>query len=255
MRLDKMKKEEKKKAGAAGAAAAVVAAASVAVAGAFSSPAAILDDEDKPSAYVERAEAEESSPESSPDDTEDEEEKKKPGLKAAIRNKLLSLPLAVRTLLLVPMWAIGTGIIFLLGGLWSVLSPALGKVLGAVALAALVYGIIALGLKALFPNMPIKKLINRKTLPAVCIAGAVAAALDVILPLLIADYSNIRSVVQTVLMTVVAGIAIVSISVLISRKKRPEEPAPDPEPDAEPEMPEEITFEDAGGSFKIRTGR
>ena len=255
MRLDKMKKEEKKKAGAAGAAAAVVAAASVAVAGAFSSPAAILDDEDKPSAYVERAEAEESSPESSPDDTEDEEEKKKPGLKAAIRNKLLSLPLAVRTLLLVPMWAIGTGIIFLLGGLWSVLSPALGKVLGAVALAALVYGIIALGLKALFPNMPIKKLINRKTLPAVCIAGAVAAALDVILPLLIADYSNIRSVVQTVLMTVVAGIAIVSLSAIFSRRKRPEEPAPDPEPDAEPEMPEEITFEDAGGSFKIRTGR
>ncbi len=255
MRLDKMKKEEKKKAGAAGAAAAVVAAASVAVAGAFSSPAAILDDEDKPSAYVERAEAEESSPESSPDDTEDEEEKKKPGLKAAIRNKLLSLPLAVRALLLVPMWAIGTGIIFLLGGLWSVLSPALGKVLGAVALAALVYGIIALGLKALFPNMPIKKLINRKTLPAVCIAGAVAAALDVILPLLIADYSNIRSVVQTVLMTVVAGIAIVSLSAIFSRRKRPEEPAPDPEPDAEPEMPEEITFEDAGGSFKIRTGR
>ena len=250
-----MKKEEKKKAGAAGAAAAVVAAASVAVAGAFSSPAAILDDEDKPSAYVERAEAEESSPESSPDDTEDEEEKKKPGLKAAIRNKLLSLPLAVRTLLLVPMWAIGTGIIFLLGGLWSVLSPALGKVLGAVALAALVYGIIALGLKALFPNMPIKKLINRKTLPAVCIAGAVAAALDVILPLLIADYSNIRSVVQTVLMTVVAGIAIVSLSAIVSRRKRPEEPAPDPEPDAKPEMPEEITFEDAGGSFKIRTGR
>ena len=250
-----MKKEEKKKAGAAGAAAAVVAAASVAVAGAFSSPAAILDDEDKPSAYVERAEAEESSPESSPDDTEDEEEKKKPGLKAAIRNKLLSLPLAVRTLLLVPMWAIGTGIIFLLGGLWSVLSPALGKVLGAVALAALVYGIIALGLKALFPNMPIKKLINRKTLPAVCIAGAVAAALDVILPLLIADYSNIRSVVQTVLMTVVAGIAIVSLSAIFSRRKRPEEPAPDPEPDAKPEMPEEITFEDAGGSFKIRTGR
>ncbi len=250
-----MKKEEKKKAGAAGAAAAVVAAASVAVAGAFSSPAAILDDEDKPSAYVERAEAEESSPESSPDDTEDEEEKKKPGLKAAIRNKLLSLPLAVRALLLVPMWAIGTGIIFLLGGLWSVLSPALGKVLGAVALAALVYGIIALGLKALFPNMPIKKLINRKTLPAVCIAGAVAAALDVILPLLIADYSNIRSVVQTVLMTVVAGIAIVSLSAIFSRRKRPEEPAPDPEPDAEPEMPEEITFEDAGGSFKIRTGR
>ena len=250
-----MKKEEKKKAGAAGAAAAVVAAASVAVAGAFSSPAAILDDEDKPSAYVERAEAEESSPESSPDDTEDEEEKKKPGLKAAIRNKLLSLPLAVRALLLVPMWAIGTGIIFLLGGLWSVLSPALGKVLGAVALAALVYGIIALGLKALFPNMPIKKLINRKTLPAVCIAGAVAAALDVILPLLIADYSNIRSVVQTVLMTVVAGIAIVSLSAIFSRRKRPEEPAPDPEPDAKPEMPEEITFEDAGGSFKIRTGR
>ncbi|MBQ5568314.1 MAG: hypothetical protein IIT41_03615 [Oscillospiraceae bacterium] len=250
-----MKKEEKKKAGAAGAAAAVVAAASVAVAGAFSSPAAILDDEDKPSAYVERAEAEESSPESSPDDTEDEEEKKKPGLKATIRNKLLSLPLAVRALLLVPMWAIGTGIIFLLGGLWSVLSPALGKVLGAVALAALVYGIIALGLKALFPNMPIKKLINRKTLPAVCIAGAVAAALDVILPLLFADYSNIRSVVQTVLMTVVAGIAIVSLSAIFSRRKRPEEPAPDPEPDAEPEMPEEITFEDAGGSFKIRTGR
>ena len=250
-----MKKEEKKKAGAAGAAAAVVAAASVAVAGAFSSPAAILDDEDKPSAYVERAEAEESSPESSPDDTEDEEEKKKPGLKAAIRNKLLSLPLAVRALLLVPMWAIGTGIIFLLGGLWSVLSPALGKVLGAVALAALAYGIIALGLKALFPNMPIKKLINRKTLPAVCIAGAVAAALDVILPLLIADYSNIRSVVQTVLMTVVAGIAIVSLSAIFSRRKRPEEPAPDPEPAAKPEMPEEITFEDAGGSFKIRTGR
>ena len=247
-----MKKEEKKKAGAAGAAAAVVAAASVAVAGAFSSPAAILDDEDKPAAYVERAEAEESSPESSLDETEDEEEKKKPGLKAAVRKKLLSLPLAVRVLVLVPLWAIGTGIVFLLGGLWQVLSPALGKALGAVAIAALVYGIIALGIKAIFPNVPIKKLLNRKTIPAMCIAGAAAAALDVIFPLFISDYSNIRSVAQTVLMTVCAGTAIIAVSLLISRRKKPE-PAPEPEP--EPEIPEEIMFEDAGGSFKIRTGR
>ncbi|MBQ2602238.1 MAG: hypothetical protein II583_02330 [Oscillospiraceae bacterium] len=248
-----MKKEEKKKAGAAGAAAAVVAAASVAVAGAFSSPAAILEDEDKPSVYVERTETEESSAESSPVETEeDEEERKKPGLKAVVRKKLLSLPLAVRTLVLVPLWAIGTGIIFLLGGLWQVLSPALGKVLGAVALAALVYGIIALGIKALFPNVPIKKLFNRKTIPAVCIAGAAAVAFDVILPLFISDYSNIRSVAQTVLMTIAAGIAIVSMSVIFSRRKKPE-PAPEPEP--EPEIPEEIMLEDAGGSFKIRTGR
>ncbi len=247
-----MKKEEKKKAGAAGAAAAVVAAASVAVAGAFSSPAAILDDEDKPAAYVERAEAEESSPESSLDETEDEEEKKKPGLKAAVRKKLLSLPLAVRVLVLVPLWAIGTGIVFLLGGIWQVLSPALGKALGAVAIAALVYGIIALGIKAIFPNVPIKKLLNRKTIPAMCIAGAAAAALDVIFPLFISDYSNIRSVAQTVLMTVCAGTAIIAVSLLISRRKKPE-PAPEPEP--EPEIPEEIMFEDAGGSFKIRTGR
>ena len=247
-----MKKEEKKKAGAAGAAAAVVAAASVAVAGAFSSPAAILDDEDKPAAYVERAEAEESSPESSLDETEDEEEKKKPGLKAAVRKKLLSLPLAVRVLVLVPLWAIGTGIVFLLGGIWQVLSPALGKALGAVAIAALVYGIIALGIKAIFPNVPIKKLLNRKTIPAMCIAGAAAAALDVIFPLFISDYSNIRSVAQTVLMTVCAGTAIIAVSLLISRRKKPE-PAPEPEP--EPEIPEEIMLEDAGGSFKIRTGR
>ena len=230
-----MKKEEKKKAGAAGA---------------FSSPAAILDDEDKPAAYVERAEAEESSPESSLDETEDEEEKKKPGLKAAVRKKLLSLPLAVRVIVLVPLWAIGTGIVFLLGGIWQVLSPALGKALGA--LAALVYGIIALGIKAIFPNVPIKKLLNRKTIPAMCIAGAAAAALDVIFPLFISDYSNIRSVAQTVLMTIAAGIAIVSMSVIFSRRKKPE-PAPEPEP--EPEIPEEIMLEDAGGSFKIRTGR
>ena len=248
-----MKKEEKKKAGAAGAAAAVVAAASVAVAGAFSSPAAILEDEDKPSAYVERTETEENSAESSPVETEeDEEERKKPGLKAAVRKKLLSLPLAVRVLVLVPLWAIGTGIVFLLGGLWQVLSPALGKALGAVAIAALIYGIIALGIKAIFPNVPIKKLLNRKTIPAMCIAGAAAAALDVIFPLFISDYSNIRSVAQTVLMTVCAGTAIIAVSLLISRRKKPE-PAPEPEP--EPEIPEEIMLEDAGGSFKIRTGR
>ncbi|MBQ7459856.1 MAG: hypothetical protein IJS72_00595 [Oscillospiraceae bacterium] len=248
-----MKKEEKKKAGAAGAAAAVVAAAGVAVAGMFGSPAEILEDDGKNSAYIDRAEAEEAAAAGDSEDTEDEEEKKRPGLKAAVSKKLLNLPVAVRALVLVPLWAIGTAILFAMGLVWPMLSPALGKVLGSVALAALVFGAIVLGAKALFPNMPIKKLLNRKTLPAICIAGSAAALLDLIIPLFISDYQNVRSVIQTIIMTSVSGAIIVFLSIILMRGKKKKES--EPKPVQEPEIPKEITLEDAGGSFKIKTGK
>lgn len=252
-----MKKEEKKKTAAAGAAAAVVAAAGVAVAGMFGSPAEILEDDGKNAACIDRADAAEAAPATEEDEPEEnEEEKKRPGLKAAVSRKLMSLPVAARALVLVPLWAIGSSILLFLGGLWQLVSPALGKVLGAVALAAVIYGVIALGIKALFPNVPLKKLLNRKTVPAICIAGAFAALLDVILPLFISDYQNIRSVVQTVLMTAASGAAVVSFSLIFSRRKKTEEAREsEPEPEPEPEIPDEITLEDAGGVFKIKTGK
>lgn len=124
------------------------------------------------------------------DDTQDEEDKKRGGVRSLLRARLLRLPLAVRMLVILPTWAVGS--LLLTGGtaLLSALSPVLDKVLGAVLLCVLLIGAFLLCVKTIFPDLPLKKILNRKTLPLLVGAAAVLALLDLVLPMVWTDYGE-----------------------------------------------------------------
>lgn len=164
---------------AAATAAAVIAAAGTVLGGSFDSPADLLDDDDDgmtaPDAIVEYiADTDQSS-----DDGDDAEEPEKRGRRSRVRRFVQSLPVGVRAAVGVPLWCVGWLIITLASGLWSaVLSPALGTVLKWVCAAAVMLLVLLVMLKIVFPDMPLKKIFNKKSILTALIGIAAVGVLD-----------------------------------------------------------------------------
>ncbi len=168
-----------KKAAAAGAA--LTAAAGIAVSGMISDPEELLPQpRSVGSAYVEHWEEQPETPE----ETADPEEEKRRGPRAAIRAWLLGLPLSARLLIVAPLWVLGwllmQGVSAVSGGL---LSPLLSALLPwAAGLLVLLGGFVA-AKKLLFPDLPLKKLLEKRSLLGFVLGLLLVAALDTLLPL------------------------------------------------------------------------
>lgn len=138
----------------------------------FSSPADIMEPDAAPqTAIVEVAEG------SAPGDDlviEAPAETGKRGFRQRMRAWLKSLPAAVRALLIVPMWAVGFGIIWLvslLAGLVNV--PILGGVIKFIIGAVVAGALVLAAQKLLFPDIPLKRLLSRGNLTALAVTAAV----------------------------------------------------------------------------------
>lgn len=100
-------------------------------------------------------------------------------LQERITLRVQSLPLAVRTLVLLPLWGIGEVLITLLNALWN--SP-VGQILLRFLLeAALLVGLFALVWKLLFPHVPLRRLFSRKSLPWLIVGAVLITAADALL--------------------------------------------------------------------------
>lgn len=139
-----------------------------------------------------------------PDETEDEEKKKSGGIRDSMRRLILRIPAGVRAVVLVPLWAIGWGLISGFGALWSAfLSPLLGSIATWLIAAAVILGLIAAGVKAMFPEIPLKKILNKKTVIGVSASVLVLALADAVLPLVLPEYAAVRSWVRFAGLTVI----------------------------------------------------
>lgn len=134
-----------------------VTAASLLVSGLFPSPSELTATlPETPPAIVQIYE---------PDMSEEEEEtapEKRKTWKERLKLKLLSLPLWARCVFLLPLWAAGTALSFLLH---KVLSGVLRWLVGALFPLLL----LLLGLKLLFPDIPLHKLLCKKNRIALCV--------------------------------------------------------------------------------------
>ncbi len=218
-----MKKKGKK--AVATSAAAVITAAGVMIAGAVETPSELLSAEEQSS--VQTVHKTDAVLADGPDDMEEdtEEDKKQTGWRAAVRKKLLAMPLAVKILVILPLWLLGSAVIAAAGALWPLAAPVLSKVLYCVAILIAVFGTFILSAKTFFPNMPVKKLLNRRTIPCLLGGAAVMTAADYVLPLVWDGYKNVRSIVGAVLLGLVLAASLVSLLVRRARKRRPA-PAP-----------------------------
>ncbi len=229
---------------------ALVTSASVLVGGIFHSPALLPDDQEL-APQVAWTENDDDDLDGSGDDGDSgsgeksaeiaqtvEETEAPPEVWDDHRRKWQRLPVAMR-LLAIPLCAALCLLLF------SGSTALFGTVLGAIAakalgwvllLAALVLGFAA-AVKSVFPDLPLKKILNKRSLTGVLLGGAALAALDLILPFFWADYTRVEALLRAVGVFGVVGTATGSF-VLREKRRRDAEAPPEEEP-AEPEEEEE----------------
>lgn len=139
--------------------------ASLLIGGLFNSPAEIINEEDKnlPPEPIQITCTLADEDDDNIAEQNDNEDKKKKGLQTRLRNFFQDLPLSVKLFVIVPLWSIGSGILFILGEvLLPLLQPFFSKALFwliALALAAL---FLYLTGKLLFPGIKVKDIFNKK---------------------------------------------------------------------------------------------
>ena len=191
-----MDKSQKKKVVVSAVAAAT--AASVLVGGAFTSPADLLDD--GPDALIQSMDMDMDSQQDSGDGADDgEESEDKGGIKASVRKALRQAPAPLRACVALPLWFVGTVLIELGAALWgTVLSPVFAAVLSWAAIAVMVLLVFLLAAKTIAPDLPIKKILNKRsvlTIFALCFGFGL---LDNVLPLFVEGYEAFSQWVKAI---------------------------------------------------------
>ena len=176
---------------------------------------------------------------------QEEQEAAEAGLRDKLRARILALPLWVRLVFVLPFWALGFGITSLASLIWaSVLSPRMSSALGWVVMIAAMVGAFALAAKAIFPDMPWRKILNRRSILAVVILGILLGAADLTLPAFWAGYGKIRAIVRIVgTLGIVTGVT-TAFSVRKHKKRLAALEAAEPEPEEAEEILRPLTHED-----------
>lgn len=186
----------------------VVAATSMLIGGVFSSPKDVTAPlPDTPPAIMEVYEAD-----TVPDDEESSPVRRK-SLKQRVREKLLAWPQWLRAILLLPLWGLGTVLSLLLR---TFLPGFLKWLLGALFPLLLLLA----GLKLLFPEIPLSKLLCRKNRIALAILAVLLFITSPILEHFYPDKTYLAFCVKLGLLALTFLIACVQILI----KRRPEEP-------------------------------
>ena len=127
------------------------------------------------------------------DDEEIESGGKKDGntFKDKVKRQIYKIPVKVRAILLVPLWGLGTLIMTGLNMLWSgLIAPAMEHLLNFALTFLILLLVIGITVKLLFPDMPWRKIFNKKTLIFVLIVSTVLTLIDIILPHFWEDYKT-----------------------------------------------------------------
>ena len=154
-----------------------------------------------------------------PDEALIEEEKKT--LKQRIKERIQAMPAAVRTVVVLPLYYVGTVVTKLAGAAFStVMAPVLAALLKWVVLALVIFAGVAVALKAIFPDIPLKKLLRPRNFLYVLLSVIVIALIDKAMPLIFSDYRKWADTVAFTLGLIAVIIIVVPTAVSIARKRR-----------------------------------
>lgn len=213
------KQNGKVKKKAAAAAFTAFASLSLVISSLFTSPEALLEEKAAwdPNGPVITQMAAEDDSEDADDEDEEEEGETEPDWKTALRAWFLRLPLVVRALFVLPLWAVGHGIAAGAAALWEpVLSPLLATALKWILIALILAGIVVACVKAVAPDTPIGKILNKKTVPVLLVIAGCLFVIDFSLPYIFEEYSKWRNIVCFVL----GGMGLMAVLMWIGRKRQ-----------------------------------
>ena len=119
------------------------------------------------------------------DDDATEDKKSSGGIVNRLKQAVLNAPFAVRLIVVLPLWLIGTALMTIVSLMGRVL---LGSPIGAFLAAALVgfgvlVGLYAVTAKTLFPDVPMRKILSKGALVTLGVVAIGLAGLDAIAPL------------------------------------------------------------------------
>lgn len=155
------------------------------------------------------------------DDDADEQKGARSGLIARFRQAVLSLPSAVRLLVVVPLWAIGTALMTLVSFLWNVIfaSP-LGAFIASFAVGFAVLTVLfAATAKILFPDVPLRRILCKRNILILGVSAIALAGLDAAMPLFWHQYPAVSALVKLAAGAAVVGILSVRTKSLFRRER------------------------------------
>ncbi len=202
-----MDDSQKKKIAAS--AVAAVTAASVLVGGAFTSPADIMDD--GPDAHVMTLDMDmDGQPDAGGDGAEDGgEDEGRSRIFAAVRRLVRQSPAPLRACVAVPLWLVGALLINLGSALWgAVLSPVFAAVVDWVAIALMVLLVFALAAKTVAPDLPLRKILNKRSVLCIFALCLGFGLLDNMLPLFVEGYDKLSQLVKALGSCICAAVPI-----------------------------------------------
>ena len=245
---------KKKKNTVAATAVAAMTAAGMMVGGAVSSPEEALTD--GPDAIVQtvspapRIEVDAGGGDGGLEEAVAVEEEKKRGRFAAARKAVREAPFQARVRMAVPILLAGTLLTaFLSSLLTGLLPPLLSAALGWALTALMAVLTFTLAVKTVLPDLPLKKILNKRSVLSVGLLCLVCAAADAALPFFWDDWtklSKLAKLLGSFLCTVLPA------ALFLHRYRRtkpvtveaePVEPEPEPEPELSPEEKERLSRE------------
>ena len=240
--------DNKKKVAAA--VAATIAASGAAVDASFDNPADLLQQDASVEPKVQYVDLEN---DQDADQVQDEDKQKQAGAEKSgpIREWILHLPLAVRTVFVLPFWFIGH--LLILGGstLFTAMSPVMHWLLGFVLIALVIAGAFTATAKAMFPDLPIGKILNRHSIKWILIAAAAVWLADLILEVSWAGYAQLKAII----LGAFTLIAVTSVVVWFARRQHRRRKEQEEEEIQEDPEPEELVYTSLGQTFKVRQSK
>lgn len=145
------------------------------------------------------------------------------GIKKSIHNLVYRLPVTIRALFCVPMWIIGSLLLFLLNGiLKNVLSPISDMIINFIVSTLLSLLTVIVCIKILFSNLSLKKILNKRTILLVIFGNIIMFILDLIMPNIYSDYTYYRKLSKLIMGIIVIIITILPfIRLFIKKHKEP----------------------------------
>ena len=132
------------------------------------------------------------------DDDEAEDKKGSGGIVTRIKQAVMSLPVAVRLLIVTPLWLIGSAIMTVVSilGRTIVASPLGAFILSTIAGFGILLGLFVVTSKMLFPDVPISKILNKNNLSTLAVIALALAGADAVAPLFWTKYALISGLVK-----------------------------------------------------------
>ena len=244
------KKEQKTRRRLLASAAALVTAAGLVTGRTFSSAQDLLHGQEDaaPPPAVEDTLLPDDGDDGLPDDETDGRGRRR-SLTAVLRERILRLPVALRLTAVLPLWLLGQFVLGWADILWGAASPLLYRFGGFALLLLVLFVAFLLAAKAAFPNLPLKKILNRKSFAVLLLGAAVLGAADLAFRLAFPEADTARRLVSAAGTLVTLGIAVLPL-VRKERRERQEKGEMGPETEPAP-----LTFIDSAGEFTLRTGR